>query len=75
MYKYGKFDSFFSAYSDHEVSTGFDASQYWILNEACERLRQTLDEAFAADDRIGVEASMLDVHTLIWVAEGVEDLE
>lgn len=74
MYKYGKFSSFFGAYSDYEVSTGFDATQYWILNEACERLRRMMDETLAEDDRVESGASMLDVHTMIWVAEDVEDL-
>jgi hypothetical protein len=74
MYKYGKFSSFFDAYSDYDVETGFDAQQYWVLNEASERLRRTLDDAFKTDDRINTDASMLDVHTLIWVAEGVENI-
>lgn len=74
MYKYGKFASFFGAYSDYEVSTGFDATQYWVLNEACERLRRMMDETMGAGEQVEMDASMLDVHTLIWVGEDVEDL-
>lgn len=74
MYKYGKFASFFGEYSDFDVATGFDATQYWVLNEACQRLKRTMNEAFTADERISTDASMLDVHTLIWVAVGVEEL-
>ena len=74
MYKFGKFNAFFDAYSDYSVSTGFDTEQYWVLNEACRRIRRRLDDAFEEDPRIEDDASMLDVHTLIWVAVGVEDL-
>jgi hypothetical protein len=56
------------------VSTGFDATQYWVLNEACERLRRMMDETMGAGEQVEMDASMLDVHTLIWVAEDVEDL-
>lgn len=74
MYKYGKFDAFLNAYTDYTVSTGFDADQYWTLNEACRRLVRRLDAAFAENTQIQTDASMLDIHTLIWVAVNVEDL-
>lgn len=74
MYKYGKFSSFFDAYSDYEVSTGFGSEQYWVLNEACRRILRRLSDAFENHPQIEAEASMLDVHTLIWVAVGVEGL-
>lgn len=74
MYKYGKFSSFFAEYSDYSVSTGFNPKQYWVLNEASQRIVRRLNEMFDEDPRIKTEASMLDVHTLIWVTVGVEDL-
>ena len=74
MYKYGKFRAFFGAYSDYEVTTGYDVDQYWILNEGCRRIRRRLSDEFAADPRIDVDADMLDVHTFIWVTEKYERL-
>ncbi|THE66379.1 hypothetical protein D8Y22_02615 [Salinadaptatus halalkaliphilus] len=74
MYKYGKFSSFFEEYSDYNVSTGFEPKQYWVLNEASQRIVRRLNGMFDEDPRIDTEASMLDVHTLIWVTVGVENL-
>lgn len=53
---------------------GFDADQYWTLNEACRRLVHRLDAAFEENTQIQDDASMLDIHTLIWVAVDVEEL-
>lgn len=74
MYKFGKFSAFFEEYSDYSVETGFNPEQYWVLNEACRRILRQLQTAFDTDERFDEEASMLDVHTLIWVAVGVEEL-
>lgn len=75
MYKYGKFKSFFGAYSDYEVTTGFDQEQYWVLNQASRRILRQMEPLFDSHDELAEQLpSMLDIHTLIWVSVGVEDL-
>ena len=63
MYRYTEHSHFFEEYSDYDITTGFDIEQYWVFNEACRAIKERLNERL--DD-----ASLLDVHTLIWVWHG-----
>ena len=61
LYRWGLMSTFFGEFADYKVRTGFNTDQYWKLNVACKRqLLAELDPHF--DD-----ASMLDVHTLLYV--------
>lgn len=61
FYKWGLMSSFFGDFAAYDVDTGYDTDQYWKLNLACrEQILPVLDREF--DD-----ATLLDVHTLLYV--------
>ncbi len=61
MYRWGLMSTFFGEFADYKVRTGFNTDQYWKLNVACKH--QLLIEL----DRELDDATMLDVHTLLYV--------
>lgn len=61
MYRWGLMSTFFGEFADYKVRTGFNTDQYWKLNVACKN--QILTEL----DRDLDDATMLDVHTLLYV--------
>lgn len=61
FYKWSLMSSFFGDFADYDVGTGYDTDQYWKLNLACrEQLLPVLDREFE-------DATLLDVHTLLYV--------
>lgn len=61
MYRYQMFKDFFDTYSEYTVPTGFNPSDYALMNEALGRVRDDLDSHAEQDVR------MLDVHSLLWL--------
>jgi hypothetical protein len=61
MYRYLMFKDFFDAYSDYSIPTGFNPSEYALMNDALSRVRDDLDRHAEQDVR------MLDVHSLLWL--------
>lgn len=61
FYKWSLMSSFFGAFADYDVGTGYDTDQYWKLNLACrEQLLPVLDRELE-------DATLLDVHTLLYL--------
>lgn len=61
LYRWGLMSTFFGDFANYKVRTGFNTDQYWKLNVACKR--QLLTEL----DRHLNDATMLDVHTVMYV--------
>lgn len=61
MYRYSMFDDFFNAFSHYDVPTGYNPSDYVLMNDALHRVRADLN---AYTD---TTVTMLDVHTLLWI--------
>lgn len=61
LYRYSMFKEFFSAFSDYDMPTGFNPSDYVLMNQALEGVRADLATTVDQDVR------MIDVHSLLWV--------
>ncbi|GAB3034106.1 hypothetical protein [Natronobiforma cellulositropha] len=61
LYRWSLMTTFFGDFAAYTVRTGFNTDQYWKLNVACKR------QLLAALDRHLEDATMLDIHTVMYV--------
>ncbi|EJN57786.1 hypothetical protein HSB1_38710 [Halogranum salarium B-1] len=69
FYKWGLMNTFFEAFSDYSVDTGFKTAQYERLNRSLrnEVLPMIEDELQSRNSDDEMEITMLDVHSLLYI--------